>query len=462
MEQSYDITYVNEEESDGEDENILENFEYDKKIITTALDNENEINISGVSAAQQNINKALMTVLTNGTGLSSICETLAEFDAPIPDSNKFYYEQKKLVASGLDLAVKSCKECYEASHTMIAAIDGAWNCVRNAQFCIIDLIDCQTAKLVDFQIVTSNTYEWIKHENLTQGIKSAPNTFEGIGAEIIARRHPLRNANIFVHDKDVKMRDLLINKCNLRIQEKYDPNHISKHLFKPLNANTHPLHNFRGKLRSTFMWILHNIEPEKRIDEWKSLYDKIISNPNFVDVNQKISAALKDIIQEASIYYPLMDPICHTNYNESFHSLRCLLTPKHVDWGYSWVIRSCITIIRYNHKDNWRTIIRNWLKAPLPNSTESRKYLLSKENKAKYDHQRRDNIAYKKKNQKGEISQVTTKKKQMFFHTKTKMITKIIMIIFWKNGNHKKMILYLVKNQFLVKRRQYYLRIGKN
>ena len=35
MEQSYDITYVNEEESDGEDENILENFEYDKKIITT-------------------------------------------------------------------------------------------------------------------------------------------------------------------------------------------------------------------------------------------------------------------------------------------------------------------------------------------------------------------------------------------------------------------------------------------
>ena len=65
MEQSYDITYVNEEESDGEDENILENFEYDKKIITTALDNENEINISGVSAAQQNINKALMAVLTN-------------------------------------------------------------------------------------------------------------------------------------------------------------------------------------------------------------------------------------------------------------------------------------------------------------------------------------------------------------------------------------------------------------
>ena len=34
-------------------------------------------------------------------------------------------------------------------------IDGAWNAKKNAQFCLIDLIDCETAKIIDFQIVTS-------------------------------------------------------------------------------------------------------------------------------------------------------------------------------------------------------------------------------------------------------------------------------------------------------------------
>ena len=113
--------------------------------------------------------------------------------------------KKTILSLALDIAEESCQQCYEASRTEIVSIDGAWNSPRNAKFCIVDLIDCVTRKLVDFQIVTSLVFQEIDHKHLTQGVTSAPNTFESIGARKIAKRNPLSKANIFVHDQDVKL-----------------------------------------------------------------------------------------------------------------------------------------------------------------------------------------------------------------------------------------------------------------
>ena len=69
-----------------------------------------------------------------------------------------------------------------------------------------------------------------------QRVTEVSHTFEGKCAQILAKRHELKEANTFVHVKDVKMKDLLINKCILCIQERYATNHLAKHLFKPVFA----------------------------------------------------------------------------------------------------------------------------------------------------------------------------------------------------------------------------------
>ena len=64
--------------------------------------------------------------------------------------------------------------------------------------------------MVDFQILTSNTYETI-HPNLTYMTHKASNTFEAAGVRIMADRIVLHTARKFVHDKDVQVKNILID-----------------------------------------------------------------------------------------------------------------------------------------------------------------------------------------------------------------------------------------------------------
>ena len=58
-------------------------------------------------------------------------------------------------------------------------------------------------------------------------------------------------------------------------------------------------------------------------------------------------AIFRKIIDGIAHFYDLLNLKCHTNYNESFHSLLATLAPKDINWNYSWIIRSCFGVCHF-------------------------------------------------------------------------------------------------------------------
>jgi len=190
-------------------ENIFDTIDTDvhKETVHTEMDDEELQEFDKIK--NPTVNKAIFTVLTNGIGFDVFSLILAEFGIKSNYNSTFYSLQIKLLIPSLDIAAKSCTQCYRGENTVFVSIDGAWSCPRDAQFCIVDLIDVETGKMFDFQIVTSIELDGVVHEHLTHSVKDSPTNFESIGTRQIARRNPLLNARVFVHDKDVKMKELL-------------------------------------------------------------------------------------------------------------------------------------------------------------------------------------------------------------------------------------------------------------
>lgn len=53
----------------------------------------------------------------------------------------------------------------------------------------------------------------------------------------------------------------------------------------------------------------------------------------------------------------MMCSMADTQKNESFHSLKAKLAPKHIKWGTSWKLRMCLALIRWNMSDEAHTWI---------------------------------------------------------------------------------------------------------
>ena len=175
------------------------------------MDDEELFIVNKSKSRSIHIRKALYATLTNGIGFDLFSLIAAELGHKTNFSSTFYNLQSKLLIQSLDLAAKSCLQCYEANKARIVSIDGAWSCPRSASFCIVDLIDVDTGKMIDFQIVTSLILKGVEHNHLIHSVTDHPRNFESIGTRSIATRNPLLNAQVFVHDKDVRMKELLIN-----------------------------------------------------------------------------------------------------------------------------------------------------------------------------------------------------------------------------------------------------------
>ena len=217
--------------------------------------------------------------------------------------------------------------------------------------------------------------------------------FEYEGASKIADRIALRkDTAIFAHDGDVKIKKLLINEKGLNIQEALDTNHKAKNLFYSAANQNSPLYGLYKILRSIFIHVVVHYSPERRYDVFSSLIHNIALKPSSSWKNKDKStsiSALNSKILETKDVLPILNPHAHTNYNESFHALKNHFAPKTVEFRLTWIIRVCFAIIAWNHKDNFMTVLRNFLQGPPPETISGVKFLNKLAEKKKYDEQRR-------------------------------------------------------------------------
>jgi hypothetical protein len=83
-------------------------------------------------------------------------------------------------------------------------IDGSWNHRRNGNFCIVDVIDFQTKKIVDFAIIYKSTpFKSGNYEGSSNGMEVA-----GM-RQLLPRWINDTKVSVIVHDKDSKITELI-------------------------------------------------------------------------------------------------------------------------------------------------------------------------------------------------------------------------------------------------------------
>lgn len=350
------------------------------------------LQINPLSGEETILNKSIFSCLTSGKGLTDLLKNLAEFSIVFPSITSQYYDRvRDIIIPALDLGVKSCEESLKLSTAeKIVGIDGAWSAPRNARYCIVELIDCQTKKIIDFQFISSINLQ-IEHSHFTF-TSSPPNLFEYLGVSAMADRHALReNTKIFAHDGDVKIKDLLINVKGLKIQEVLDTNHKAKSLFYSAANQNSPLAGLYKILRSTFIHVVQKYPPELRFEKFVQKINKATGpDSQWKKRDNPVSKeALQKKILETKEILPRLNPIAHTIFNESFHSLKNHFAPKSNKFKRTWIPRVVFALIEWNHPTSFLTIIRNFLQAPPPTERQSIAYLKSLHEKKMYDYQRR-------------------------------------------------------------------------
>ena len=112
-------------------------------------------NISRLSDTSCVVKKLIYTAITNGIGYVKTSRIICEHNVKTCSHGTFDKRSTKFYIPILNAAVNSCNEEFSKSNNVkIASFARMWNSVRNAPYCIIDLIDVTTGKVIDFQIVT--------------------------------------------------------------------------------------------------------------------------------------------------------------------------------------------------------------------------------------------------------------------------------------------------------------------
>ena len=306
-------------------------------------------------------NRFLYSSIIHGLGPIKVKSLLLDFDIQV-DTNSYYRILKPHIAPMLDLAVKSCSQSLTLSNNhKIVSIDGSWSRPKNGTFCIVDLIDVTTTQLIDFQIVTTEDIGVI-HDHLSLKPGYSPKALEHFGIEAIAERNALKiGTDYFVHDGDVEVGNIITKEKNINCTLRSDPNHYAKNLFS-VCYKPGPLYGLGDALTNKYKHVLKTMTGDKRNESFKAYYDYLISDTSFWENKNNFSARnqLKDLIYTAAESFNSVESGMHTCYNEAFHFVRNVYAPKNENFKIGWVARVIAAIIHWNHRRNFRTILRNF------------------------------------------------------------------------------------------------------
>jgi hypothetical protein len=147
-------------------------------------------------------------------------------------------------------------------------MDGSWSQRRNAGHCIIDFIDANSGKVVDFEMLgksigfTDGNYFHSSNSMAVEGIRRIVSRWRAdqtLNSKVVA----------YVHDRDGKARKLL-TKIWPGKGELLDLNHVIKPFDRKVNKNQ-KLNRVKEKLRRWFIFLLRmDASTPEKIKYWRN------------------------------------------------------------------------------------------------------------------------------------------------------------------------------------------------
>lgn len=250
--------------------------------------------------------------------------------------------------------------------------DGSWSHRRNADHCLVDLIDTRTNKVVDFEVVTRTR----AREGDFVGSSNAMEC-EGLRRMIPRWKHFAR-VTAYVHDKDAKTRKVICE-SGWQIQEKIDMNHLMKSFrrkFKKFQARSPTrFRGLKGKLEAFFRVLLHLDETnEWKKWKWCNAVNHFAGDHSDcpahgeampwrdIDVGEN-RQLLTEFLEKTAQLFDKCDPRHSTQMCESLHAVKAHYANKLYAWQTSWAARICAAILSVNEV-NWAMMLYERLGLP--------------------------------------------------------------------------------------------------
>jgi hypothetical protein len=287
---------------------------------------------------------------------------------------EFYTNQALIIHPIIEYARRLAQQNREAmGNYSTICIDGSWNHRRNGNFCIVEVIDFRTQKIVDFEIIYKTTpFKTGNYEGHSNGMELAATE------KLLKRWINDPKVAVIVHDKDSKITKL-IRESNWSVLQSYDANHAHKSFRRAWDGlpkeERDLLYGLKERLDNWLTHVLYlNQDIEKKKQIWLRAKEhfsgnhtmcshketdfiwKNANNTNALNVLEKLLKKGLDIIDSVN---PLLGS---TQLNEAFHQVKAKYADKRINYLTSTELRFAMAVISFNNSPNWQRDLRRILK----------------------------------------------------------------------------------------------------
>lgn len=324
--------------------------------------------------ARLNAEQFTFSVIVEGLNFRALERCMLWNNIIPPSAHLFYEIQAAMIPILVSLARKSCDK-WRASMPpdSIISLDGSWSHRRNAARCMVDFIDAERKKVVDFEFLE-------KTSSRVKGNYDGPSN--GMETEALRRMIPRwrddRRVIGYCHDNDGKTRKT-ISDFGWNITEYLDRNHLMGSFDRSYNKfeKRRLLWGLKEKLRH---WMLLLLCEDITLEQ-KKFYWEVVTAEHFAGNHEHCPrhthvnpwryggeamhvAALKEFLRATSHYLDRCGRLISTQMNESLHAVKAHYANKMFCWGHSWTARACIAILQVNEPDNWKLQLYYQLELP--------------------------------------------------------------------------------------------------
>jgi hypothetical protein len=284
----------------------------------------------------------------------------------------FYRIQARLQQPILDYAKKTARRNREAMHAgATVGIDGSWNHRRHGSDCIVDIYDCGTGRIVDFEIVSkSNHFAHGNYEGSSNGME-----VEGF-KRMVGRWVPSDDkVTHVVTDKDSTLGKAIAD-SGWGVTHKHDTNHAMKafeHQWDRMpKEEKKNLNGLRSRLTGWLKTTLHSDEPEDaKIAKWENARQHYRGDHSKCPDTKhegylwrkreepKAQEALDRVISSGSELIRSCDPnLGSTQGNESYHAVKAKYADKRLNYPVSTPTRFGLSVIAHSNVPGWEDELR--------------------------------------------------------------------------------------------------------
>jgi hypothetical protein len=94
------------------------------------------------------------SIIIEGLSYLSVKRLFTHNEIEIPTKKEFYQQQKIVSKAIHELAVAKCELAKaQLAENSFVSIDGSWDHPRNGSLCVVSMMDTQSKKFVDYEVV---------------------------------------------------------------------------------------------------------------------------------------------------------------------------------------------------------------------------------------------------------------------------------------------------------------------